>query len=170
MVQIREKALQAKQLLKLSSDAAKITSGTETQLLINGRADIAIAAGADGVHLPEDGLPIDVLRGKFARPFIIGASVHSVEAAISAKNEGSDFAVFGPVFETPGKGGTQGLDKLRLVCDSVPGLPVIAVGGIDRSNFRKVFEFGASGFAAIRFLNDHQVLSDFENGILSANL
>lgn len=154
MIQIREKSLSARLLFDLTDAAFEITRETDTKLLVNGRADIALAAGADGVHLPADGLPADVVRRSFPSDFLIGVSTHSVEEALTAKTSGADFVTFGPVFESPGKGRPQGVEDLTRVCELLDPFPVIALGGIDESNYRSVLKSGASGFAAIRFLND----------------
>jgi len=153
LVQIREKNLTAKQLFKLARGAAALVSGSQTKLLINSRSDVTIAAGADGVHLPEDGVPVAAVRRACRTPFLIGASVHSLEAARAAKNDGADFILFGPVFDSPGKEGV-GVRPLREICLALGDFPVIAVGGIDASNKTSVLENGARGYAAIRYLND----------------
>lgn len=158
-VQLREKDLSARLLFEIAGEAAKIVKGTCTRLLINGRCDVAITAGADGVHLPEDGMPIGAVRGCVPPEFIIGMSVHSVESAVAAKKAGADYVIYGPIFRTPGKSEPKGLGELHRVVEGVSGTPVVAIGGIDRSNFGSVLETGASGFAAIRYLNDFKVLA-----------
>lgn len=158
MIQIREKSLSARLLFDLTEAAFEITRETDTKLLVNGRADIALAAGADGVHLPADGLPADVVRRSFPSDFLIGVSTHSVKEALTAKTNGADFVTFGPVFESPGKSRPQGVEELTRVCELLDTFPVIALGGIDESNYRNVLEAGASGFAAIRFLNEESDL------------
>ncbi|MGH9948194.1 MAG: thiamine phosphate synthase [Pyrinomonadaceae bacterium] len=157
MVQIREKALTAKQTFELTMEAAAITKPSETKLIVNDRADITIAAGADGVHLPESGMPVAAIRKACPPPFIIGASVHSIERAVAAEREGADFLLFGPVFDSGEKTGV-GLSKLAEVCAAVNNVPVIAIGGINASNNADVLLNGAAGFAAIRYLNDLAVL------------
>ena len=158
LVQLREKDLSARLLCELTAEAAVITRDSATRLLVNDRADIALAAGADGVHLTANSLPVDVLRKNFPYGFIIGVSTHSLEAARSAVAGGADFVVFGPVFETPGKGEPQGIEKLAAVCETLRTFPVLALGGVDGSNVSSVFEAGAMGFAAIRALNDPESL------------
>jgi thiamine-phosphate pyrophosphorylase len=154
LVQLREKQLTARQLFELAVDAAAVTRGTATRLLVNDRFDIAIAAGADGVHLPSDSLPVAVVRDKIGPDMIIGVSTHSSLGAVAAAKQGADFAVFGPVFDTPGKGQATGIDVLAEVCREVGSFPVVGLGGIDQTNFRSVIDAGAAGFAAIRSLND----------------
>ena len=75
-------------------------------------------------------------------------------------------SIFGPVFETPGKGPARGTDELKKVCDAVPDLPVIGIGGIDKMNYRSVLAAGAAGFAAIRSLNDENELRQITKSIL----
>lgn len=154
LIQIREKNLTSRLLCDLTEAAAAITRESGTRLLVNGRADIALAAGADGVHLPADGLSADVIRRSFPAAFLIGVSIHSAAEGTAAKLNGADFVCFGPVFASPGKDTPQGLEALREVCALVEPFPVIAVGGIDVSNYRMVLESGSQGFAAIRFLNE----------------
>jgi thiamine-phosphate pyrophosphorylase len=85
-------------LYELVLRAAKITRGSDTRLLVNDRADIARAAGADGVHLTSQSLPANVVRKMFGPEFVIGVSTHSFEEARAAQAAGADFVVFGPVF------------------------------------------------------------------------
>lgn len=153
MVQVREKRLTAKQLFELSRECAAVTSASGTKLLINSRADIAFASGANGVHLPEEGVPISEVRRLFPSPFMIVASVHSIDAVLEAKRKGADLAVFGPVFDTPGKS-AKGIDALREVCTALENFPVLAIGGINAENYNEVLAAGASGYAAIRYLNE----------------
>lgn len=154
LIQIREKQLTARLLFELAAAAAAITRQTATKLLINERADIAIAAGADGVHLPASSIPAGVIRAAFPASFTIGVSAHSADEIKAARANGADFAVFGPVFETPGKGPATGLDELKRISAANAPFPVIALGGIDETNFRTALENGAVGIAAIRALND----------------
>jgi thiamine-phosphate pyrophosphorylase len=152
LLQIREKSLPARVLYELVTRAAEITRDSKTRLLVNDRADIARAAGADGVHLTSQSLPARVVRDMFGPEFLIGVSTHSLDEARAARDGGADFVVFGPVFETESKrgfGAPQGLDKLRKVADELRGFPVLAIGGISLENAGACFDAGASGVAAI---------------------
>lgn len=160
LIQIREKHLNAGLVFELVSEAAKITSKTGTKLLVNDRADIALAANADGVHLPANSLSADLVRRGFPGDFIIGVSTHSLEEAESAAKQGADFVAFGPVFATSGKGEPKGLEELGHVCSVLRPFPVIALGGIDETNYRSVVNAGARGFAAIRYLNELYAAKD----------
>lgn len=154
LVQIREKQLGARQVFELAREAAEITRTTATKILINDRADIALAADADGVHLTARSLSAETTRRKFPENFIVGVSAHSVEEAENARRQAADFVTFSPVFPTPNKGEPQGIENLRRICERLKPFPVIALGGIGADNFSEVFDAGASGFAAIRFFND----------------
>jgi thiamine-phosphate pyrophosphorylase len=153
LIQIREKQLSAHCVFELASQAAELAKNSNTKILVNDRADIALAAKADGVHLTVNSLSASIIRAAFPKDFMIGVSTHSVQKTEEAKLQGADFALFGPVFETPGKGAPTGLEELRNVCEKVKPFPVIAVGGINETNYREVLQI-ADGFAAIRFLND----------------
>jgi len=157
LFQIREKALHARVLYELTARAAEITRGSKTRLLVNDRSDIARTAGADGVHLTTQSLPVQVVRKIYGSELLIGVSTHSLQAAREAAGAGADFVVFGPVFETESKrvyGAPQGLEKLREVASELREFPVMAIGGITLDNVEKCFAAGASGVAAIRLLND----------------
>jgi thiamine-phosphate pyrophosphorylase len=159
LIQIREKQLSARFVFELSRDAAKIANGTETKILVNDRADIALAAKANGVHLTAaTSLSARVIRGAFPKNFIVGISAHSIEAAKNAQAESADFATFSPIFQSPGKGEPKGIKNLKKVCERLKSFPIIALGGINETNWRAVVEAGASGFAAIRFLNEEENL------------
>jgi thiamine-phosphate pyrophosphorylase len=153
LIQIREKNLSAKLLFELASEAVKITRNSNTKLLINDRADIALAAKADGVHLAENSLSAEIVRENFPAKFIIGVSAHSLKKAEIAKRQGADFVAFSPIFSSPNKGKPFGLRALREVCLRLKPFPIIALGGIDETNYCKVLKV-ADGFASIRFLND----------------
>jgi len=158
LIQIREKNLSARLVFELASEAAELTRKTATKLLVNDRADIALAANADGVHLTSRSLSAEIIRQHFPKDFIVGVSAHTIEATENAKIQGADFATFSPIFFSPGKGEPQGIEKLREVCALVKPFPVVALGGICETNFTQVLKAGASGFAAIRFLNNEKNL------------
>jgi thiamine-phosphate pyrophosphorylase len=156
LFQIREKALSTRVLYELATQAAKMTRGTATRLLVNDRFDVARAAGADGVQLTSVSLPPQVVREICGAEFLIGASTHSLETARAARDGGADFIVFGPVFETESKrayGPPQGLAKLQQVTNALRGFPVIAMGGSTLDNAAECFGAGASGIAGIRLFD-----------------
>ena len=149
---MREKSLPARVLYELTAHAVKITRGSNTRLLVNDRVDIALAAGADGVHLTSRSLPADVVRKICGPEFLIGVSTHSLAEARAAQAADADFVVFGPIFDTESKrafGEPQGLEKLREVTSELGAFPVIAIGGITRENLEACVNAGASGIAGI---------------------
>ncbi|MCA1828247.1 MAG: thiamine phosphate synthase [Myxococcales bacterium] len=141
-VQLRQQ-LPARELLERARAIREICTNFAAPFLVNDRADVALAAGADGVHLPARGL-----KPKDARALglqAVGESVHSAEEA--ARSE-ADFVVFAPVFDTPGKT-AQGVEKLAEACRATR-LPVFALGGVDASNAARCIDAGARGVACIR--------------------
>jgi thiamine-phosphate pyrophosphorylase len=163
LFQIREKLLSGRVLFELVVRAAELTRGSKTRLLVNDRSDIARAAGADGVHLTRQSLPVEVVRKTCGAEFLIGVSTHSLDEARAARAAGADFVVFGPVFETESKrvyGPAQGLDKLAEIVRQLGEFPVVAIGGVTLENVGECFDAGARGVAAIRMLNDADQLLD----------
>ena len=155
MIQIREKQLEAKELLTLSLNARAIELPEGSLLLMNERADIALAAGLDGVHLPEQACSARTLR-TFAPGLIYGCSVHSKSAMLIAEESGADYLLFGPVFDTPSKrkyGAHQGLEKLGELCRAT-SLPVFALGGITPQNAAHCMAEGAYGIAGLSIFQD----------------
>ncbi len=150
VVQLREKHLAAKALFELALTVKRHIHATGSLLFINERFDIALAAGADGVHFPENSCPLGKAAA-FLSGRIAGKSTHSLEAALRAEADGTDYLIFGPVFETPLKkryGPPMGLGKLGEICRSV-SVPVYAIGGITPQNTRQCLEYGAYGVAAM---------------------
>jgi thiamine-phosphate pyrophosphorylase len=171
LIQLREKNLAARALYELTARSAAITRGTRTRLLVNDRADIARAAGADGVHLTARSIQASVIRRAFGQDFLIGVSTHSLEEAREASGGGADFAVFGPVFDTASKrayGQPLGLEKLRLVARTLSPFPLVAIGGLTLENARETLRAGASGIGAIRLFSDPRNLHTVVESLASS--
>jgi thiamine-phosphate pyrophosphorylase len=152
LIQLREKQLTARTLYEMTAGAAAITRGTATSLLVNDRADIARAAGADGAHLTSNSIRPAVIRQTFGNDFLIGVSTHSQAELLQARDGSADFAVFGPVFETSSKaeyGSPVGLQSLSEAVRAVAPFPVLALGGISLPNARECLRAGAAGIAGI---------------------
>jgi thiamine-phosphate pyrophosphorylase len=148
-VQVREKDLEGRSLRALVGAVLAATSGGAAGVLVNGRPDVAVAAGAQGVQLPEDGLPVAEVKRAWPA-LVVGASRHSADGARRAEAEGADFVMLGPIFATPGKEAPAlGLRPLAEAARALR-IPVHAVGGIGPGNAREVVEAGARGLAAIR--------------------
>lgn len=146
-VQLREKDLEDRDLFALAR-LARAALPPATRLLVNGRLDVAIAAGADGVHLPGDGVPVRPLRHRFGAGVLIGRSTHTLDEVRRARDDGADYVTFGPVYETPGKGAPVGVAELARA--AAVGIPVYALGGITLEKLGELAGAGAAGIAAIR--------------------
>jgi thiamine-phosphate diphosphorylase len=148
-VQLREKDLPARELYALALEVRALTSG-RCAMIVNERLDVALASGADGVHLPENGLPAAAARELCPPGFLVGCSVHSAEAAASAQAAGASYIELGTIFETASKPGLTpaGLDLVRSATAGLK-IPCIAIGGIDSGNAASVLEAGASGVAVV---------------------
>jgi len=152
VIQVRERDLPDGELVALVRRIAGLSAGTSTRVMVNDRADVAIAAGAAGVHLRGDSVPASRLRRTVPEGFLIGRSVHSLaDVDAAAADGGCDYLLFGTVFPSAGKPDGHpiaGLDALRAAC-ARSSLPVIAIGGIDEENAALVRAAGAAGFAAV---------------------
>jgi len=129
----------------------ELTREYGAKLLINDRVDIALAAGADGVHLGRQSLPANAVRKITGDNFLIGASTHSLHEAVEAEKDGADFITLGPIYNTPSKlkyGDPIGVDVIRGVKTHV-SVPVLAIGGIKTDTVHEVMSAGADGVAVI---------------------
>ena len=158
LVQLREKRLPACAFYEEAIEAVRIAKARQARLIINDRADLALAVGAEGVHLGQDDLPPEAARRLLGEEAIIGFSTHNVEQAIAAAHLPIDYLAIGPIFPTSSKENPDpviGLDGLRRVCASVRkirDLPIVAIGGISEENARAVIEAGADAVAIISAL------------------
>ena len=157
LIHIRERELPDRALASLVGHILAEVERPRTLVVVNERADAALAAGADGVHLRAAGVAALRLRPIVPEGFVIGRSVHSREEAVATDTAGgADYLVFGTVYPSASKLAQHpvaGVGKLREVCSSV-GLPVIAIGGITPARLHEIAAAGASGFAAIGMFVD----------------
>lgn len=151
LVQVREKDLATRPLTDRVESARAAARGTATRLVVNDRLDVALALGAAGVHLGTQSLPAGAVRKVVPRDFLVGVSCHSLDEALAAEAAGADYALLGPIFETPSKlayGPPLGIEKLRSVTERVK-IPVLALGGMTVERVRPCLEAGAAGIAGI---------------------
>ena len=150
-VQLRENDIGGRALLELARRMREVTFRHGAKLLINDRVDIALASGADGVHLGAASLPPGEARRILGRDRLIGCSTHGQDQLAAAIEGGADYATFGPVYYTPSKahyGPPVGIEALRRACASTE-LPIFGIGGIGRGNIAEVVAAGSYGIAAI---------------------
>ncbi len=160
-IQLREKDLSDRDLHALACRAVGLARGTRCRILVNGRADVALAAGAHGVHLPSTGLRARDLVPWIPPDFLVGVSTHSLEDARRAEADGAHYILLGPVFRTPSKiryGDPLGLTSLRRVCRSV-AIPVVGLGGISWDLVPAVLHEGAAGVAGITLFQESGALA-----------
>jgi thiamine-phosphate pyrophosphorylase len=150
-VQLREKDLPGGELFRLAERMRRITEGYGARLLINDRADVAMAVGADGVHLGVLSIPPREARRLLGPNASIGCSAHNAEELREAEEGGADFVTFGPVYPTPSKGPfgpPVGISALSSACRTA-GIPVFAIGGVGTGNLEEVVRAGSFGIALI---------------------
>ena len=151
LIQIRRPHVDGRVLLRVTEQAIRAVRGTRTRVLVNDRVDVALTAGAHGVHLRADSMSARAVRAIAPEGFLVGRSVHTAGEAVEAARQGGlDYLTFGTVFGTTSKPDTQpaGARALHEACAAVP-LPVLAIGGMALSRFGAVARAGAAGFAAI---------------------
>jgi thiamine-phosphate pyrophosphorylase len=150
-IHLREKDLGGRDLLGLARALARVCRARGQALLVNDRLDVALAAGADGVHLPAAGVPPGDARRLLGPAALVGVSCHSAAEVARARAGGASFATFSPIYDTPSKrayGAPVGLSALRDAARL--GLPLVALGGVDAGRVGEVRAAGACGVAAIR--------------------
>lgn len=150
-IQLREKDLPTRELLRLAGELREITGKAGARLLINGRIDICLAVEADGVHLGKDSLPANIARDLLGKEMIIGVSTHSLSEAKEAQGQGADFISLGPIYYTESKaqyGRPLGTDIIKSVKEGIE-IPIFAIGGIRISNIGPLVEAGAYGISMI---------------------
>ena len=150
LVQLRAKTLAPRDFLQLARSARSLTRSHDCRLIINDRADIALACDADGVHLGQEDLPLHAAR-KIMGQKLIGISTHDTDQAEEAERAGADYIGFGPMFGTTTKAtghAARGVEMLRQVRAAVK-LPIVAIGGIKENNVQEVWRAGADSAAII---------------------
>jgi thiamine-phosphate diphosphorylase len=147
MVQLRERTMAGGELLSLARRVKAITRG-KALLIINDRVDVAIAVESDGVQIPEAGLPTLTVRGLIGRYTVLGRSIHSVDAALSARREGAEFVIAGTMYATPSHpdGELNGPALIEAITKD-SSFPVLAIGGVTAEKVEELVKAGAAGVA-----------------------
>lgn len=152
LIHVRERDLGARELTGLVRNCVAAVAGTQAKIVVNDRADVALAAGAHGVHLRSDSVDARSVRRLLPQDAVVGRSVHSAdEAAAVARAGGLDYVIFGTLFPTASKNGMHrftALSELSSAC-AVTRLPVLAIGGVTTDRVEEVARTGAAGVAAI---------------------
>ncbi len=149
IVQLRMKNIDGKEMLEQARKIKAFSEQYAKFFIVNDRIDIAILSEADGVHLGQSDIPLKEARDLLGEDKIIGVSVHNVREAIDAESDGADYVSVGSIFKTNTKDDAhhgQGLDAVFTVKEAV-GIPVMAIGGINRGNVQDVIRAGADGVA-----------------------
>jgi thiamine-phosphate pyrophosphorylase len=150
-IHLREKDLGGRELLSLARALGEVCRARGQALLVNDRIDVALAAGADGVHLPASGVAAADARRLLPAEALVGVSCHSAADVARARDGGASYAFLSPIFDTPSKreyGPPAGLDAIRAAASL--GLPIVALGGVTPERVPAVVAAGAAGVAAIR--------------------
>lgn len=151
LLQLRVKRRPSRDFLSNALAVGRICRGYGATFIVNDRVDVALAAGADGVHLGQDDLPLPAARRSCGSAKIVGVSTHSVAQALAAQAAGADYVGFGPLFDTTSKTTgypPRGLDRLAEVCDRL-AIPVVAIGGITTARASAALAAGAAAVAMI---------------------
>jgi thiamine-phosphate pyrophosphorylase len=158
---LREPGLTDRELLARARALAASARADRPQLLVSARADVALAAGADGVHLPAAGLAAERVRRWVGRRLLLGVSTHRVEEVAAAREAGADYVVFGPVYPTPSKPGwVEGNRLAELERAAALGPPVLAIGGVTIDRLGELARAGAAGAAGIRAFQEPAALPE----------
>jgi thiamine-phosphate pyrophosphorylase len=150
-IQLRDKSSTSLKLCRLAAEIHPMARKFGAVFVINDRADVALAAGADGVHVGPEDLPARECRRLLPRPLVLGVSAGTREEARKAEKEGADYVGVGPVFPTatkPDAGQAIGLEQLAAIAHAV-SIPTIGIGGITLDNVAGVIEAGAAGAAVV---------------------
>lgn len=154
LIQYREKTKTRREMYEVAKKLRNQTAERGVTLIINDEADLALAVGADGVHLGQEDLPVAIARTLLGREAIVGISTHTLAQAVQAESDGADYIGFGPIFKTSTKDSQNpplGLDAVAETAKQVQ-IPIYPIGGIQFSDLPGLMAAGATGVAAISAL------------------
>ncbi len=171
MIQLRDKDAAPKNFYEAARAALKIARAKNVKIIINDRADIALALRADGVHLGQTDLPPECARKILGDAPIIGFSTHNLQQALEAAKMPIDYLAIGPIFTTKTKVNPDkeaGLETIKRIREAVGDFPIVAIGGINAQNFQQVLQAGANSVAVISdLLSDADQITVKIRGLLS---
>ena len=170
VIQLRTKTLEAGDMLEAAKAVIEKCRAVNAVFIVNDRADVALIAGADGVHVGDEDIPVKECRKLLGDKAIIGASTHSKEDALEAARSGADYIGYGPIYQTGTKQSSRaprGIEALAEIVKSV-SIPVIAIGGIDPDNVAAVKKAGATGAAVIGALGASGDIEAGANAMINA--
>lgn len=149
-VQLREKELDEAAFLQVAKDLCALCHRYEVPFIVNDNVDVAIACGADGIHVGQEDMAANEVRRHVGKDMILGVSVHTVEEARQAVRDGADYLGLGAVFPTITKTDVDQMpnDTMRAICDAVD-VPIVAIGGINRGNILQLSGSGVGGVALV---------------------
>ncbi len=150
-IQFRQKCGTTRALIETAQQIQKICTQHKVPLIVNDRADIALAVSADGTHFGQDDMPVAIGRRILSAETVIGASARTEEKILEAISQGADYIGYGPIYQTPSKSNAEdpkGLERLHQMCE-IAACPVIAIGGITVDTAADVIQAGAHGIAVI---------------------
>ena len=149
-VQLREKELDETAFLQEAKELCALCRRYGVPFLVNDNVEIAIACGADGIHVGQEDLAAGEVRRRVGESMILGVSAHTVEEARQAVRDGADYLGLGAVFPTSTKTDVEQMpnETLRAICDAVD-VPIVAIGGINRGNILKLAGSGVDGVALV---------------------
>lgn len=166
LLQLREKEKSTREYMELAEKVHAVSQKYDVPLLIDDRIDVAMAIGAEGVHLGQSDMPIDIARRIMGGNYIIGATTKTVPQALEAYNNGADYLGVGAIFPTTTKVKTvlTSVDTLQAICDAVP-LPVNAIGGLNKDNIHVLSGKDISGICVVS-----AIMKASASGIAAAEL
>jgi len=158
ILQLRAPQATAREIAK---EASTLVASSPLPVVLSSRCDIALAAGAAGVNLPENDITVQAAR-RLLGDRLVGRSVHSLEVALGAEADGADYVIFGPVWPSPTHEGSPpaGIEMLATVADALR-IPVLAIGGVTEERISQIHAAGAAGYAAISLFQPPHELFDF---------
>ncbi len=169
VIQLREKSKESREIFSAACKMAEICKG-KAVFIVNDRLDIALASGADGVHLGQSDIPLTEARRVVGKSFIIGVSVGSLAEADEAVENGADYIAVSPVFDTGSKmdaGKGHGLSLVREIRAKHPTIPLIGIGGLNKTNVADAVHAGLDGIAVISAVVSQRDIAESASELLS---